>query len=1019
MSANNYSNFGFEYYEKGRSLIEDRFVGRKDALALFSEIIEYPLRGKEMPVLQVRGISGSGKSWLLGKFAGILEARRAPYVSFNLRSPISGNLPGAWVRLVEEISHKYNIKTPRFNRISAITDRRFRGIVKQETPDSTGFFKGLFQQIAGGQQQEELVSPKMFRETGKDWEQTLTSRPLNEHLRAMSIALAEDIDYELDRKKFPFMTLILDSWNIATNRQAPLWKALAENCSRLLLIVATQTDVDFSDKREILLYDFDERETREALERRAIASPQAVANILERTGGSPLAVSMAASLAELITRTGDIIRADTFTSRADEQITESYSTKIWDLLRDSERYALCAAAKSPGLPPELFAELHAQRADLPAGVMSVMEFVPFDPPFSAESPVKIHSDIFDTVEELTHGAQQPNIADLSRRAERLLENENLLEWEVLNRRLDLRLEPDVALSSIIERIMALRASGDFTAAESLWRCSHPEGNLGLAAIHRLVGFDLLKDYLSLPSLKKYFGQESESVITDAEFSIEHARIIASEEADTALRELQDCVSSLSSAITETSGKEPALWFLRGRALLLASEIMFDGNIFREVVSSAQKAYESFERAIEADLNTAGLVSLSCAKAALATARAINALADTKSAMAWMTKGLERLEEASQKRNLFTADISLTRAEILSRQGELFLKKEKYGEAEECFNSALEELGKIAGEYRLYDAISTQRKGVVYIALARLLQRTGSQELAFRALEDARNSFEIYRSAIGGEDGLLLLGYGNIFKVEAEMNAADDSDRALKKLRKAIEYFERAWGASETLEAAEGQIDSLLFEADLLAEDNKNCEPVFERIESILSTRFSGRATKISAIFKGIALAKTRGRAAFLRGDNNEAARFFADAIHGYSELNEISSELPNVADLADIHLAAAIAHRSGGEPAEAFRSLRRSLDAFELAADKFTERGRKQVLNAVIGVYNELSAVGLDEECFEAAIFILGLAVQVGGQEAISTGHDLVEYWMAQDLSFRDKRRLEEVASTLQEYWGE
>ncbi|HDR91084.1 MAG TPA: ATP-binding protein, partial [candidate division Zixibacteria bacterium] len=502
MSAEKFSSFGFEYLEKTKGLVEDKFVGRESELKAFAEILEYPLRGKEMPVLLVKGTSGTGKSWLLSKFASRLDAERLPYVAYNLRSPISGNLPGAWFGLSEEISNKYKLETPRFDRIADIFDRRFRGIEREEAVESKGFFRGFIDQFTGGGQPEELTSPKMYREYGKDWEDALTSRPMHEHLRAMALALAEDIDYGLDRKKYPFLTIILDSWNIATARQAPLWKALAQNSSRLFMIIALQAEADFPDARAITLYDFNERETREALARRGIASQKAVADILGNTAGSPLTVSLAVSLAELVSRKGDIIRADTFDVLSNEDPAETYCRRCWELLRDSEQFALCSAVKSPGLPSELLAELHAQRADMPAGLLSAIEFVPFDPPMSPSSPVKIHEEIFDIIENLSHGVAFTNIADLSRRTERLLENENLLDWEVLLGRLDIRLEPENALSLIFERIMALKASGEISAAESLWRCSHPEGNVPLAVIHRLIGFELLNEYLSPVELKE-------------------------------------------------------------------------------------------------------------------------------------------------------------------------------------------------------------------------------------------------------------------------------------------------------------------------------------------------------------------------------------------------------------------------------------------------------------------------------------------------------------------------------------
>lgn len=1019
MSAGSYTGFGFEYYEQGRTLVEDRFVGRQEALDNFSEILDYPRRGKEMPTLIVHGIAGSGKSWLLAKFAGILENERLPYVAYNLRSPIAGNIPGAWVSFSDEIADKYKLKTPRFNRVRDIFDLRFRGVIREEPSESGGFFKEIFQSIKGSADSDEIPSPKMYRKFGENWEEKLTSQPLNVHLEAMALALAEDIDYEIDRKKASFMTLLVDSWNITSDRQAIHWKTLSENCSRLFVIIASDIDVEFPDKREVTLPDFDEKETREALERRGIGSPQAIANILGETGGSPLGVSLAASLAELITRKGDIIRADTFSVQANNEVNESYTKKIWELLRDSEKYALCAATKSPGLPPELLAELHAQRADLPEGTKSVMEFIPYEPPFSAGSPVKIHSDLQDVIEELSHTIHIPNIADLSRRVDRLLDNENLLEWEVLRSRLNIRLEPETALASIIERLLALRASGEITAAESLWRCSHPEGNLGLATIHRMIGYELLDDYLPTATLKKYYEQDTETIVTDAENIIEHSRLIASESADKALRELQDCVGSLSAAITETSGKEPSLWFLRGRALLLASEIMFKSGVFKEVFSSAQKAHDSFERTINAELNPAGMVSLQNARACLLAANAKSGLGELKASNEWLLKALGRLEKASLERTEFNADISLTKADILSKQGEILLKNDQRGEAEECFNYALEELGAIADDFRIYNSISAQKSGEIFISLARLLQQSGSHDSAMQALNDARRAFDDYRNSIGGEDALIWLGRGHIALISSEILATEDSDAAIAKTQEAIDYFEKAWDAAGTLEAAESEIDALIFEADLLSEDNKDYEQAFDQVEEILKSRLSGHSSRINAIFKWIKLAKSRGRAAYMQGKNEEAAKHFSEAIRGYADLNNISSDLPDISELAEVHLANAIAWRAGGEPIEAFKSLRRSLESFEMAADKNTERGRKRVLHAAIGVYNDLSAASMEDECFEVSLFVLSLIAQVGGQEAISIGHELLVYWESQDLSFRKKHRLEEVASTLQEYWGQ
>jgi len=1019
MTPENYSNFGFEYYEKGRSVVDDRFVGRRDALSRFAEILEYPRRGKEMPSLLVTGISGSGKSWLLSKFISILENERLPYIPFELRNPLVGNLPGAFIRFAQDANKRYGLKTPRFNRVKAIFNRRFRGVIQEEANESAGFIKDIFRSITGGSDPGDIPSRKMYREFGDSWETTLSSKPLDIHLYAMALALAEDIDFGLERKKHPFITIILDSWHSNTDRFAPHWQTLFANSSRLFAIIASRRKRDFHDICEIELTDFDESEIRETLERRGIGAEQAIARILGQTGGSPLTASLAASLAELIARKGDIIRSDTFDVSPDKEVASAYCEEIWGLMRDSEQFASAAAVRAPDLPPELLIRLLAQRADLPMGLNAACYFFPFDPPFSAENPVNIHHTIEDTVEELSHNINIPNIGDLSRRAGRLLERENLLEWEILDTRFSIHFEPADALSKALERIMALRTSGEFDTAEAIWRCSHPKANLALATIHRVIGYELLCNYLPESLLKQYFDMETDTVIMDAEYVIEHARIIGKKDSEMALRELQDSVGSLSAAITETSGGEPSLWYLRGRALLLASKIIERTGVYGEVLSSAQKASESFERTLKSDLDPAGVVSLESAKAKLEVAIAEMGLGEYRSSLAWLNKAIENLETAREKRSYFTADIAFMKAEILTQQGEILLKTGNKGEAEESYNCALEELAAIGKEYRQLDTLASHRTAEIQLALAKLLRQTGSQESAQQAVANAQAAFDRYEKAIGGGDPAGWLGRGKALLIEGELLSTENITLAIDKTRKARLYFDKAWEAGALVEAATGEIEALIFEGNLLSEENGDFEQVFNYAEDILLHKLAGHSAKVAVLTNWIELAKSRGRAAFMAGDNDLATKHFADAIRGYSDLHAHSPEIPFVSDLAEVHQASAIAFRKGGEPIEAFKSLKRAHEAYEIAADKSTERGRKAVLQVAIGVYNDLAATGQEDENFEAALFVLSLISQIGGQEAISTGHELLVYWESQELSFKDKHRLDEVASALQEYWGQ
>ena len=1010
------------FYEHYQSLITDRFVGREEALAQVAEILQYPRRGKGMPVVVITGQSGSGKSWLLARISQKLSDEMLPFIPIDLRTTVQETLPGGFVHIANETTKRVSIKTPRLNKVLDIYLKRFMGITTDPVEDSGGFFRGIIRSLRGEPDEDAIEATELSRIYGENWDEILPGRPLYEHLKAMAIALAEDIDSGLERTKYPFITLLFDSWEDYANRFASHWFRLFDTANRLFVIIATCHPPENREFINITLGDFDDTEASTVLERRGIGSGQACARIIGNTGNNPLAISLAASLADTLTRKGDIIRSNSFDIGEDSTAVEEYSKNTWKGLRESEQYALAACIRGDGLPIGMFAELFAQRADLLPSLIVVSGFVPFDPVLSGTSPVRLHRLLKPIFEKLSMDVTLPTEADLAERTKRLMGRDDHPAWETAHTKLDMRIEPEEAFNAAIEQVIGLVMFGDFDQAESLWRSARPVSNKrGLAAVHCVIGNRLIADTFSSDERVEYFGSfESDDTIYDGAYRIEYARAVADNgDNETALKELQDCVSALSGAITETSGGEPALWYLRGRALHLAAELINRAGVPKEAISTGEKALVSFDRAINSGLDPAGLISIDSARTTVLMAEAESSFGDLKGALKRLDKARESIFRAIEKRSVSLPDINLLAAEILYYRGKIHKLAGNWTESEEFFNSALAELKNINNSFVQPSAEGALFAGKIYLALAELIEKTGSEETAIEVIGRAQDAFARYEELIGGNDPAGWIGRGKALLIKSNLLSMDDTEEAISSAREARRYFEKAWDNESSLDAAACEIDALILEGDLLAEDDKPFDELFDKAEKTLIAKLDTPASRVQFLKRWVKLAKSRGRAAYLNSDHDTATRYFADAIEGYEDLHNIAPEQLSIADLAEIQLASAIALRAGGEPYNAFQSLIRAEEAFEIAADKSTNEGRRKVLRASIGVYNDLESTGHDEEAFEAALFVLELIAQIGGQEVMEIGHELLVFWEAQGLSLADSRRLEQVAAPLREYWGE
>ncbi|HHS50272.1 MAG TPA: hypothetical protein ENN07_04070 [candidate division Zixibacteria bacterium] len=1012
---------GTELVEASSAVVNSRFVGRDGILKRFGEILDYPLTGKPMPTVVLRGSGGSGKSWLLYRFAQEIAERRIPYLVLDGRLKAS-RLPGGFELIARELADRYGFRTPRFNKVYEIYARRFLGIESLDEPqEDGGLLKELFRSFRK-EPEDENPQPSAIRKIyGDDWERRLPARPPFEHLNALALALAEDIDLSFQKKKYPFIALLIDDWDEYWDRFYPHWLTLLNKSSRLLAVIGTPSSRSFDDSIDIPVPPFDEGEARSALRRRGIEANHAVAGIVAESGGNPLVISLSSSLAELISRSGDIIKSDTFKRPEKEIFVDYLLSSIIERLRDSEREALYAVAHTSGLTIRDLLELFPEEPNLAENISAVFGVIPCEAMHFEKSPVAIHRSLAGRL-KLSETPHLPGDRNILKRCENMGIAANIERFETLATRIEARLEGASALSKAIERITYYLHTGQIGSAEDIWRAGEPVfENRGLRAVHRAIGDELLQIILSPDSRAKFFDRlECEFPEEEGARRLEFARALADKaRRDDALNELHDTVSLLSSAITETSGKEPSLWLIRGDTLKLASELLLPTAAYRDALSGAEKAAESYRRAREAGLDCAGVISLKIAESLVLAAKASRGLGETKTATTWLERARENIAAASEARQTKLPDIALLSARTHALRGEIFAARESFDSAEEFFLAALEEIDAMAVHFDISNPRVIAFRAGVFTSLAELLFKSGSEDAAFENINKAQAAYDEYEEAIGGSDRESLMGRGKTLLLKSEILAVDNTNGAVMAAREADGYFRRAWSIEQSAESAFGRIDALITIAELLSLEDRADESVFEEVERIFKEKTIIDAAPIALLERRIRLYKAQGTALFRKGNFSNGARFFSAAIKLYGEISQIAPDYPFAGDVAELQMALSVALKKSGEPAEAFICLQRAQEAFEFAADNRMQEGLKRILHSAITIYNELGSVGKDEDAFETALFILELSAKVGGPEVLETGQDLLLYWESQELTSRDKRRLDESAQALRELWGE
>ena len=1022
-----YGQSGRDYLISYQDMIADRFVGRDEPMSRLLDILEYPKRGKEMPVVVVNGPPGSGKSWFICRFSQVLEERKMLSVALDLRIENTGSFPGGLIRLSRELKNRFSIKTRQFSKAHEVFARRFMGVAPEPEDINKGFFQDILDMFRGDSEEMEIEPTSLTKIYGETWRDKLLAAPLYEHFHAMALAMAEDIETELSVRKVPFVTLLLDGWSAIADRFSKHWMTLFDNSSRLLVVIANRGELSGHGVITISLGDFNEEEAKMALHRRGLDNSHGVARIIGATGGSPIGVSMAATLAEVINRSGDVIRSNSFDVPDGATPLDEYSRRIWEKLRESEKYVLASAIKASGIAPSMMKELFPKQDNFMESLINVARFFSFEPPFTEDSKVRVHRVTRLGLSELTRDIFLPSETDLMGRARRFIGGTGSAEWELLYIRLLTSIDPSKALKEATERVIDLAFSENYDLAESILVASEPKLlHGGLRAVHKSVAYWLLNKYFS-PREREEFILDlmSDNPSEKGLNYIEYSRALADQgRIEEALRQLQDCVGMLSVAITNTTGQDPGLWFVRGQALYLAASLMVDTSPARETLSAARKASESLDRAISAGLDTAGWLSLQNSRSRMISARTERNKGDYRSAVSFLDKAVEALAEAENARDKMLPDESLLASDIMALRGDIHRLANKIPEAEEYLTTAYEGLLRYQKDTGIRNPGIELAIGNILLALADLLSNTGTHESAGETIRLAEEAFDRYEEMIGVCDSACAIVKAKVLLLKCNMalvsGVEDDIERAIEDVKLAEELFNLAISeGAVNNEAKLERIRALILWGELLDQISKDSSSVFSRAEKLLDDELSNGVLLVPLLKLQIELARSRGGSAFATGDYSEAVDYFSLGISSYKELHNLAPELPYASDVGELQLGTAIALRESGNLREALNSLSRAEDAYEIGADMQTDEGLKKVLHAAIKVYNDLASSGQDEEAFEAAIFVLRLAGQVGGVEVLKIGQELLIYWESQDLQYRDKRRLREAAEVLREQWGD
>jgi len=973
-----------------------------------------------MPTMVLRGKKGSGKSWLLCRFAQEIAERRIPCVVLDSTLKAT-RLPGAFEYISHDIDSRFGIKTPRFAKVYEVYAKRFLGIAPFEKQAETGIFKEFFKSFRRESEEENPLPNAVRKLYGDDWERILPSRPIYEHLRALALSLSEDIDSSLQRKKYPFIALLIDDWDTRMDRFYPHWADLFEPTSRLLTVVATSSDGLFGEVFEIPVIPFDEAEARAALRRRGIEANHAVAGIISESGGNPAVISLASSLAELISRSGDIIKSDTFARKENTPYTNGLLTAIVERLRDSELEALFISLRAGGLDISALCELFPEEPNLVENIVSVLSIFPFEPVYSKSSPIEIFKGLQNRFEFMPEIKNLPGERNILGRCDSLAQTSENGQFEFLSTRIKVKLDSQNGLCEAIEKIIHYYNTGQIGPAEDIWFAAKPPAELrGLASLHHDIGDILLEKILPPESRLKYFDKlEFDLPEAEGRRRIAYARALSDKgRKEAALDELRDTVSLLSSAITESSGAEPALWLVRGDALCLASELMFPAGAYRDALSAAEKSADSFKRARDGGLECAGLVSLKTARAFVSAASALKTLGETRTAMTWLERARENLATASEQRKKPLPDIALLSAKILAMKGEIFEMREQFDPAEEFLEAALSEIDTIEGIIDVSNPGIILFRAKIFTSLAGLMFRSGSEDSAFEFIKKTHVTFDKYEDTIGGPDADSLIGRGKAQLLKSEMLSVENTPSAISAARDSEGYFKRAISIQPSDEAIFGRIDALISIAELLSGEERPDEAIFEEIEKILSEKAERDGIGVPILERKIKLFRVQGSTLYRKGKYTSGARFFSAAVKLYSELHSLSPDIPFASEVGELQLALSVSLQKAGDHIEAFTCLQRAEEAFETAADDKTREGLKRILHSSIAIYNELASTGKDEEAFEIALFIIELSAKVGGPEVLEVGQMLLTFWESQELTSREKRRLDSSAGPLRELWG-
>jgi len=1004
---------GENFYLKQADLISDRFVGREDILNQLGQILQYTKRGKPMPIVSIHGSSGMGKTWLMSKFSQELLEEKIPFIHIDIADPNIGAVTSFLLKIADSAKKLCNIKTTNFDALWKLYAKRYLGF-EPVIEEQTGFFEGIIRTFRGETDSESDNSEMLQKKFDLNSE---SSYPVSDHYKAMAKALAEDLDNGLGKRKYPFLTLFIDNWDSPFERFQSHYFTLFENSMRLLVIISTHDKINRGDIIHIPLGSFDEGECKKILNRRGIQDSFAQSRIFSSTGGNPLSLSMAASLADAIARKGDIIKSNTFDIPEGLTTNAHLANRIWQMLRENEKFAVAAAIKVGRIDIENLTKLFPKKTDLVEGLCSASSFVPFDPPLNLKGSLKIQSLAARAFAKLSHDKKVTNKIELGEKARRFGRQEKKLSWMLKSIELELLSEPRITLSRILEEIIRRKKTGNYDISESLWKACRIDSNQsGLSTLHTLVGYSILFESLEIPQIVKMLERVS---FSDTVF--EHIRLIHIAkgkyiigEHDDAIEMLQGIIGNLSSAITETSGANPSLWFLRGMTLHLLADYMCELGVHDQVLTAAQKSSESYYRSIEAGLDTAGLVSECAARVMIVASQAERALGEFRSANKWLEKATGHLNNAIEKREYYKIDLINLVARISFLRGDMHNQLGNTDQAEDFYSDAIEKLKNIESKHNLTDPESILLIGQTYLSLANLLSKCDSEDMAYENIGLAENAFSRYQEMSTGGLARGYIGRGEALLLKSELLSVDNNDRAISAAREAEDFFKKASELPMSSDAKTKRIEALISIGNLLSEDDKSPKKAFDLANRLIDEK-GNVENNLSYLKLRIKLNKAKGKSCYMQGKNDIAARYFAGAIRDYSILNNLAPELGVYSDVGDLQLGCAVAQSASGDSYQAFQSLIRAEDAFENAANETTAEGRHKVLHAAIQVYNDLAASGRDELAFEVALFILELCSQVGGTEILEIGQELLIHWEAQELTPGEKRKLRRASAVIRE----